>query len=197
MVDEIKPSPGMILKAKIAVKLSKLAENIGAIKPEANNPHYNSKYAKYDQLRNVVDPHLRTNGLWVVERMEDPTEAVGGNRPLGLTHVAEVIDLDTGYCFESRLRLPVMCLDDGSIQIAMNNTGMRNECNSHDLQMLNELKKLIAANMPNPQKAGAAVTYCARYNFCRVLGLSIGDNDDDGNEASGKTKTNDQTPPGW
>lgn len=37
----------------------------------------------------------------------------------------------------------------------------------------------------NPQKLGAAVTYARRYAFCAITGMTVEDEDDDGNAASG------------
>lgn len=48
----------------------------------------------------------------------------------------------------------------------------------------------------SPQAIGSAVSYARRYALCSILGINVGDEDDDGNHASGKTTQNGQHTPG-
>lgn len=120
-------------------KLLEIQKEIGAIKKDATNPFYKSKYFDINSLLEQVKPILNKHGVILMQ---------------GLSHIDEKLALTTSL------------VDSDNVEDSINYT-----CPLPD--------------MPDPQKAGSAITYFRRYALQSLLALEA--EDDDGNYASKPT----------
>ncbi len=108
---------------------------------DSTNPHFHSKYASYESVRDAVTPHLAAHGLLVVQTFEPSVPADAG--PVIITTLLHI----SGEKLESRLFLP--------------------------------------ASKKDAQGFGSCITYGRRYSLQSICGIG-GEEDDDGNGASGR-----------
>lgn len=108
---------------------------------DSTNPHFHSKYASYESVRDAVTPHLAAQGLLVLQTFEPSVPADAG--PIIVTTLLHV----SGESVQSRLFLP--------------------------------------ASKKDAQGFGSCITYGRRYSLQSICGIG-GEEDDDGNGASGR-----------
>ncbi len=108
---------------------------------DSTNPHFHSKYASYESVRDAVNPHLAAQGLLVLQTFEPSVPADAG--PIIVTTLLHI----SGEQIQSRLFLP--------------------------------------ASKKDALGFGSCITYGRRYSLQSICGIG-GEEDDDGNGASGR-----------
>ena len=124
-------------------KLLAIQQEIGAIKKDATNPFFKSKYFDINSLLEQVKPVLNKHGVVLLQ---------------GLTSIEGKLALSTRLVTELN---------------AVNDTMVEFIC--------------PLPETADAQKAGSAITYFRRYALQSLLALEA--EDDDANDASGKTYT--------
>lgn len=141
-------------------KLLKIQEEIGAIKKDATNPFYKSKYFDINSLLEQVKPILNRNGVVLLQGLTN----IDGKLALSTRLVYGEISGERAYILERS--------GDGSTQGIMGVDYLEFICPLPDIQ--------------DPQKIGSAITYFRRYALQSLLALEA--EDDDGNSASNTVK---------
>ena len=122
---------------ELAAALSKFQGEITAVKKDASNPYYKSRYATLDAIWETIRKPLADNGLAVTQTLTD----------YGDTMLETTLLHTSGEYIVSLIKIKPVKED--------------------------------------PQSFGSALTYNRRYSLSAILGIAA-DEDDDGNQATGK-----------
>jgi hypothetical protein len=129
-------------------KLLEIQQEIGAIKKDATNPFFKSKYFDINSLLEQVKPVLNKHGVVLLQ---------------GLTHIEGKLALETTLLDSDMSKIEFSRRPDTSVTTTLDTSVIKFTCPLPDTV--------------DAQKAGSAITYFRRYALQSLLALEAEDDD--------------------